>query len=250
MPSISADLQQPSPSSPVQAPPVSPTPAGPPVGVRWLNARFAGLTPQERIRLFFRSPVLTSPRVLVTSSFGTTAALLLHMLHRAGVDYPVYFLNTSFHFVETLTYRATLTERLGLDVRELRAAPPDVRRTLEAERWATDPEGCCNVNKVRPLARVKSRADIWVSGLMNWQSPTRQDLDVFEWRDGTVKFYPLVDLPEAEAEAYYGQYDLPRHPLSAQGYASVGCTHCTQPGAGRDGRWVGQAKTECGLHGR
>ncbi len=222
----------------------------PPVGVKWLNDRFRELKPQERIRLFFKSPVLTSPRVLVTSSFGTTAALLLHMLRQAEVDYPIYFLNTSFHFLETLGYRETLTQLLSLDVRELRAAPPDLRYTLETGLWAANPERCCNINKVRPLDRVKSRADIWVSGLMNWQSSTRKDLEVFEWKDGTLKFYPLVDLPEAEAETYYGQHGLPRHPLSERGYASVGCSHCTQPGDGRDGRWAGSQKTECGLHGR
>ena len=221
-----------------------------PIGVKWLNERFRRLSPQERVRLFFSSPVLTSPRVLVTSSFGTTAALVLHMLKQANVDYPVYFLNTSFHFLETLEYRARLTELLDLDVRELRAAPPDRRRTLETGLWSYDPEGCCQINKVEPLARVRRRADIWVSGLMNWQSPTRADLEVFEMKDGLMKFYPLVDLSEEEAEAYYEEHGLPRHPLSSQGYASVGCTHCTQPGTGREGRWAGQAKTECGLHGR
>ena len=224
--------------------------AAPSIGTQWLNERFRHLSPPERIRMFFSSPVLTSPRVLVTSSFGTTAALVLHMMRAARVNYPVYFLNTSFHFAETLAYRAALTELLGLDVRELRAAPPDVRATLETGRWSYDPEGCCRVNKVQPLARVKRRADIWVSGLMNWQSPTRADLEVFEERDGLLKFYPLVDFTRAEAEAYYDEYDLPRHPLEARGYASVGCTHCTQPGTGREGRWAGQAKTECGLHGR
>ena len=228
-----------------------PAPAAtPPIGVQWLNERFRRLSPPERIRLFFSSPVLTAPRVLVTSSFGTTSALVLHMLKEAGVDYPIYFLNTSFHFAETLEYRTALTERLGLDVRELRAAPPDVRATLQTGRWSYDPEGCCEVNKVRPLARVKARADIWVSGLMNWQSPTRQDLEVFELRDDLMKFYPLVDFTRAEAEAYYVEHDLPRHPLEAQGYASVGCTHCTLPGTGREGRWAGQTKTECGLHRR
>ena len=221
-----------------------------PVGVRWLNERFRRLTPQQRLRLFFRSPVLTAPRILVTSSFGTTSALVLHMLKEAGVDTPIYFLNTSFHFLETLEYRAALTKLLDLDVRELRAAPPDVRATLETGRWSYDPEGCCNVNKVQPLARIKRRADIWVSGLMNWQSPTRADLQVFEERDGLLKFYPLVDMSRDEAEAYYDTHNLPRHPLSAEGYASVGCTHCTLPGTSREGRWAGQVKTECGLHGR
>lgn len=224
--------------------------AQPSIGTRWLNERFRHLSPPERIRLFFSSPVLTAPRILVTSSFGTTSALVLHMLRNAGVETPVYFLNTSFHFLETLAYREILAERLGLDVRELRAAPPDVRETLRTGRWAYDPEGCCRVNKVEPLARVKRRADIWVSGLMNWQSPTRADLEVFEERDGLLKFYPLVDFTRAQAEAYYAEHDLPRHPLEAEGYASVGCTHCTQPGNGREGRWAGTAKTECGLHGR
>ena len=246
------------PVQPAAAPPLTEAdPAGPqvphaskPVGVRWLNERFRHLSPQQRIRMFFSSGVLTTPRVLVTSSFGTTAALLLHMLTEAGVRYPVYFLNTSFHFLETLDYRDALTARLGLDVRELRAAPPDRRATLETGRWAYDPEGCCAVNKVAPLARVKSRADIWVSGLMNWQSPTRADLEVFELKDGLLKFYPLVDLPRDVAEDYYAAHGLPRHPLEEHGYASVGCTHCTLPGDGREGRWAGKSKTECGLHGR
>ena len=142
--------------TPADAPPTDSRPPSraQPIGVQWLNDRFRDLSPRERIRLFFSSPVLTSPRVLVTSSFGTTAALLLHMLKDAGVDYPIYFLNTSFHFLETLEYKETLTRQLDLDVRVLRAAPPDLRRTLETGLWSYDPEGCCNVNKVRPLARV------------------------------------------------------------------------------------------------
>ena len=241
----------------IDAPAAAPRPSAPkppsrqqPIGVQWLNDRFRDLSPRERLRLFFSSPVLTSPRVLVTSSFGTTAALLLHMLKEAGVDYPIYFLNTSFHFLETLEYKEALTRRLDLDVRVLRAAPPDLRRTLETGLWSYDPEGCCNVNKVRPLARVKNRADIWVSGLMNWQSPTREDLEVFEMKGDLMKFYPLVDFAYDQVQAYYALHDLPRHPLEARGYSSVGCTHCTQPGDGREGRWAGTGKTECGLHGR
>jgi len=225
-------------------------PGAKPVGVKWLNNRFRHLSPQERIRLFFNSPVLTSQCVLVTSSFGTTSALVLHMLKHIGYKGPIYFLNTSFHFVETIQYRDAITELCNLDVRELRAAPPDLKKTLMTGLWSHDAEACCAINKVRPLQRVKAHSDIWVSGLMNWQSPTRQDLEVFEMSKGLMKFYPLVDFTEAEAEAYYEEHAIPKHPLSPKGYASVGCTHCAIPSTGRDGRWPGQTKTECGLHGR
>ncbi|MEZ5538813.1 MAG: phosphoadenosine phosphosulfate reductase family protein, partial [Pseudomonadales bacterium] len=114
--------------------------------------------------------------------------------------------------------------------------------------YETDPDFCCSINKVSPLDNIKGNYDVWVSNLMGWQTDFRADLHIFEESHNIIKFNPMIDVTRAELDAYIAEHQLPVHPLVAQGYASIGCSHCTQPGEGRKGRWAGKAKTECGLH--
>lgn len=213
-----------------------------------LNTIFKEMSPSERIRAFYCNRSLRENKTLLTSSFGTTAVLLLHLFYRNNIEQPVHFLDTTYHFDETLAYKAALTQLFGLKIIELHPEEWKNKFTRENKLWETDPDLCCSVNKVEPLLTVKKQADVWISGLMGWQNEHRQNMDVFQLKDGVLKFYPLIDLTEAEAQAYLQRYDLPEHPLKPLGYESIGCKHCTFKGKGRQGRWAGTTKTECGLH--
>jgi phosphoadenosine phosphosulfate reductase len=107
---------------------------------------------------------------------------------------------------------------------------------------------CCSINKVEPLEGLKKLYSVWVSGLMEWQTNHRSSLDIFEQRNDILKFYPLLDISRKERDNFIKDHHLPFHPLISKGYYSIGCTHCTLPGKGREGRWNNNPKTECGLH--
>ena len=120
--------------------------------------------------------------------------------------------------------------------------------TLVSRLWESDPDACCGVNKVAPLENAKNKHKVWISGLLGYQNGYRSGLDIFQKRTDIFRFYPFIDWSEAQVQDYYEYFGLPKHPLESFGYASLGCTHCTKQGAGREGRWTGTGKTECGLH--
>ncbi|MFI5148284.1 MAG: phosphoadenylyl-sulfate reductase [Bacteroidia bacterium] len=209
-----------------------------------LNNKYAPLTPGERVQELYRD----FSRVLVTSSFGATAAYLLHLIKEANKDQLIYFLDTTYHFPETLAYKNTLTALLRLHVQDLKGDQFRNSFTLQDQTWAKDPDLCCSINKVEPLELVKPEYEIWVSGLMHSQTAHRHQLSVFEEKGGLLKFYPLLDQTEEGAHAYIKLHQLPEHPLLAKGFHSIGCTHCTTEGKAREGRWINKSKNECGLH--
>ena len=217
-----------------------------------LNARFAGVDAAAMLRELFAEGSLG--RVAVVSSFGTESAVLLHLVAQADPATPVIFVDTLKMFDETLAYRDELTARLGLVNSSV--VQPDAAVLLARDenglRWSWDPDGCCEIRKVEPLKRAKQGLDAWISGRKAFQSVTRQNLPRFEIEDGRLKINPLGDWTKDDLEAYFAAHDLPRHPLEAQGYLSVGCQPCTStvaPGEDpRAGRWRGWDKTECGIH--
>ena len=188
-------------------------------------------------------------RILVTSSFGTTAAILLHQISQVAPDHPIYLTDTGYLFDETHDYKNELIDRLGLNVVEVSAPDNQHRFTRQNDSWKYHPDLCCHINKVRPTEHLKKDKDVWVSGLMRYQNANRAGLQVFEAKDELLKFHPNIDMTEAEVQAYATIYELPLHPLIYQGYGSIGCSHCTSRGEGREGRWMKSTKTECGLHG-
>lgn len=219
--------------------------------IAW-NNRFRGRSTQELL-----GEVLTGElagRIAAVSSFGTESAVLLHLIAQVDRDVPVIFTNTQKMFGETLAYRDELAERLGLT--DLRVFRPDPRLIAERDasglRWSYDPDGCCDIRKVEPLARALLPFDAWISGRKGFQSKTRSALPRFEIEDGRLKINPLADWDKTALDAYFAEHDLPRHPLEAQGYLSIGCAPCTskvRPGEDpRAGRWRGWDKTECGIH--
>lgn len=218
-----------------------------------LNARFEGVDTLTMLRELFAEGTLG--RVAVVSSFGTESAVLLDLVARADRSIPVIFVDTLKMFPETLAYRETLVAHLGIE--NSQTVTPD-EATLAAKdetglRWSYDPDGCCAIRKVEPMARAKAGLDTWISGRKAFQSHTRQNIARFEVEEGRLKLNPLGDWVKDDLEAYFEERDLPRHPLEAQGFLSVGCAPCTSPVApGEDpraGRWRGWDKTECGIHG-
>ncbi len=218
-----------------------------------LNARFAGVDAGTMLRELFAEGTLG--RVAVVSSFGTESAVLLHLVAGADPATPVIFVDTLKMFEETLAYRDELTGRLGLVNSSVVRPDPAVLAAKDENglRWSWDPDGCCEIRKVEPLRRAKQGLDAWISGRKAFQSVTRQNLPRFEIEDGRLKVNPLGDWTKADLDAYFEEHELPRHPLEAQGYLSVGCQPCTTTvKSGEDpraGRWRGWDKTECGIHG-
>jgi len=217
-----------------------------------LNARFVGVDSGTMLRELFAEGTLG--KVAVVSSFGTESAVLLHLVAQADPTIPVIFVDTLKMFPETLDYRATLIERLGIENSSV--VQPDLAVIAAKDenglRWSWDPDGCCAIRKVEPLKRAKHGLDAWISGRKAFQSLTRQYLPRFEIEDGRLKINPLGDWTKQDLDAWFAAHDLPRHPLEAQGYLSVGCQPCTSkvaPGEDlRAGRWRGWDKTECGIH--
>ena len=183
------------------------------------------------------------PRLYLACSFQKEAAVMLDLLMRVEPEARVFTLDTGVLFPETYETWRRVEERYGITV--------DVYRgTWVDGLWATDPDRCCALRKVEPLDRALSEVDAWLSGLRREQSPERADTPKLAWdeRHGKWKANPLADWSERDVWRYIAEHDLPYNPLHDQGYASIGCTHCTLPGAGREGRWSGLDKTECGLH--
>jgi phosphoadenosine phosphosulfate reductase len=193
-------------------------------------------------------------RLAVVSSFGTESAVLLKYLADVDPTVPVLFLDTGWLFPETLAYRDTITAKLGLtDVRTLVPAEPDIeRKDPQRDLWHSDPDACCALRKVAPLASALAPFDAWVTGRKRYQGGERTRLPVVEPEGRRLKFNPLARVTQADLDAEFTASGLPSHPLAAVGFSSVGCMPCTsraEPGEGaRAGRWRGRGKTECGIH--
>lgn len=220
-----------------------------------LNRMFRGSTTQEMLEAVIRDGLAGD--LAVVSSFGAESAVLLHLVASVDARVPVLFLDTGKHFPETLAYRDTLVERLGLDLVVLSPDPADLAAKDETGlRWSYDPDGCCAIRKVRPLEKALAGYDASFTGRKAFQAATRANLPRFEIdtsdAQGRLKINPLIDWDAGQIEAYFIAHDLPRHPLIAAGYPSIGCSPCTSqvaPGEDpRSGRWKGWDKTECGIH--
>lgn len=215
-------------------------------GLAALNAKYEPLDFAARLRTLYQD--FAADKVLVTSSFAATSAYFLHIVSRIRPQQKIHFIDTGFHFPETLQYRDYLTKLFGLTVLDVRAEDWQHQFTVDDKTWQRDPDYCCTINKVQPLEAIKPEFHVWVSSLMRWQTDHRAGLPVFELRRGLLKFNPMIDVSREERDRYIAEHQLPFHPLVARGYSSIGCTHCTAAGEGRTGRWVGKPKTECGLH--
>ncbi|MBU1755980.1 MAG: phosphoadenylyl-sulfate reductase [Alphaproteobacteria bacterium] len=221
-----------------------------------LNRMFRGSDTQEMLRAVMADDLVGD--LATVSSFGAESAVLLHLLSQIDPGIPVLFLETGKHFPETLAYRDALVERLGLTNLVNLYPELDELGTKDANglRWSFDPDGCCEIRKVRPLAKALAGYDATFTGRKAFQSSTRAQLPRFEIDasdpQGRLKINPLIDWDAQRIAAWFEEHDLPRHPLVERGYPSIGCSPCTRPVAEGDdpraGRWAGWDKTECGIH--
>lgn len=189
-----------------------------------------------------------------SSSFQMQSLPLLHMLAQHAPHVPILFLDTGFHFPETLAFRDRLVADWGLNLRVVRREPvtgEDRRRILDLPY--VDPDLCCHMHKVEPMRLATKDRSAWMSGIRRDQGRARAAVRVVESADnGPTRIHPFAAWTAQDVMRYVREHDLPEHPLHAQGYLSIGCAPCTQPVSigmrERDGRWAGQEKTECGLH--
>jgi phosphoadenosine phosphosulfate reductase len=217
-----------------------------------LESRFARLKSASLLRLVIED--LYPGRIALVSSFGADAAALLHMVSRIDRRTPVIFVDTGQHFPETLAYRDRLCETLGLTnvVSPQPRAETIAREDPENFLFASDPDRCCDIRKVRPLAEAIEEYDAWITGRKGFQSAARATLPLFESEGERVKVNPLAGWSSSEVLTYIAEAGLPRHPLVAKGFPSIGCLPCTtRVRSGEDeraGRWRGRGKIECGIH--
>ena len=190
----------------------------------------------------------------LVSSFGTESAALLKVMADVDPAIPVIFLDTGWLFAETLAYRDTLIASLGL--RDVRSIQPEeatlAQQDPDRELWFSDPDGCCRIRKVEPLARALKPFSAWINGRKRFQGGARAEIPVVEDDGAKLKFNPFANVSREDIEAIYELAKLPPHPLVASGYFSVGCMPCSSRTApdedARAGRWRGRQKTECGIH--
>ena len=182
------------------------------------------------------------PRMALACSFQKEESVLLHMLLRLRPDARVFTIDTGVLFPETHQVWRAVEERYGVHVEVHDALPTD------GEAWSV--ERCCGEAKVAALGRALRGLDAWVTGLRREQAATRVAAPKLAWDEAhrLWKVSPLADWSERDVWRYISEHDLPYHPLHDRGYASIGCAPCTLPGRGREGRWAGQDRTECGLH--
>jgi phosphoadenosine phosphosulfate reductase len=187
-----------------------------------------------------------------SSSFQSQSVVLLYLIGKFVPKMPVYFLETGFHFPETLAFRDELTEKWGLNV--VNITPEDyITKENLSELRLLDPDYCCLHAKVSPLQRALHGKQAWVTGIRRDQTSNRRDTPVItEQSGGLLKVAPLASWSRTDLRAYITENNLPAHPLEHKGYRSIGCEPCTVPVVNeydeRSGRWVSYSKTECGLH--
>ena len=217
-----------------------------------LAAQFEHSSPQKIITWAVEN---FSPEIAMSSSFQTQSLSLLHIV--AGI-YPaikIFFLDTGYHFWDTLIFREQLAWQYNLNLIDLHR---ESSWTVFQQRFGRDlpqhdPDLCCFINKVQPMQKALAGLPAWITGIRRDQTKTRANARILELQDdGLLKINPLLNWTKKDVEAYRIANRLPEHPLTPKGYRSIGCAPCTKPvGANEDeraGRWAGTMKTECGLH--
>jgi phosphoadenosine phosphosulfate reductase len=219
---------------------------------RALNVLLVGASPEEIIAA--AQEAVCPGRLAIVSSFGTESAVLLAAAAAVDRSVPVLIIDTDYLFPETLAYRDQLQRLLGL--RDVHAIRPDgaelAEEDVDGDLYARDPDACCALRKVRPLAKALRGVDAWVNGRKRFQGGDRSVIPVVEAEGPRLKFNPLAALSPANIAARFADAGLPPHPLEKHGFRSIGCMPCTsatRPGEDpRAGRWRGRGKVECGIH--
>lgn len=208
----------------------------------------------EEIQQQIKNYQMQGLRLFSSSSFQTHSLVLLHIISRIDKEIPIYFINTGFLFPETIQFRNEISNAWGLNVINLNPITPKStqRNSYGKLLFTEDPTRCCYVNKVMPLDKVLTEYDIWINGVRADQSAVRKQMKTEQAAPhNTLRFHPMLDWSKKDIFSYLKEYNIPHHPLDAQGYSSIGCEPCTrkmQLGDERAARWFGMNKTECGLN--
>lgn len=218
-----------------------------------LNDRYRHHAAIEVLRRAVTDPDLG--QVALVSSFGAESVVLLHMVSRVAPGLPVLFIDTQMLFPETLAYQQEVAERLSLtNVQVITASDAEIAaHDPDGTLHKVNPDACCDFRKTVPLERVLSGYDAWITGRKRFQNGQRAALEFFEPEPPSrLRVNPLAHWRPEDVQDYMVENRLPRHPLVAKGYPSIGCAPCTspvKPGEDpRSGRWRGQEKSECGIH--
>jgi len=194
-------------------------------------------------------------KMFTTSSFQSHSIVLLHILSKIDSTIPVYFINTGYHFPETVAFKDKLAKEFNLNIQEaLPFVPKMMQKDSEGRLlFTSDPDYCCFLNKVQPLEPILAKHDVWINGVRADQSAVRKSFNIEEAAPhGVIRFHPMLDWTSKMIHLYMKEHNLPRHPLEEKGYLSIGCEPCTRKfdleWNEREGRWFGLKKTECGLN--
>jgi phosphoadenosine phosphosulfate reductase len=234
------------------APQILPPGAAPLPSVAELDRSLRDASPAEVIATALKT--VGRDQLALVSSFGTESAALLKVMADVDPAIPVIVLDTGWLFEETLAYRDTLIATLGLrDVRSIKPLEETLtREDPDRDLWFSNPDACCRIRKVEPLARALKPFAAWINGRKRFQGGARADIPVVEEDGARLKFNPFANVSREDIEAIYASAKLPQHPLVASGFLSVGCMPCTSRSVegedARAGRWRGRGKTECGIH--
>jgi phosphoadenosine phosphosulfate reductase len=194
-------------------------------------------------------------KMFTTSSFQTHSLVMLHILSRIDKSIPVYFINTGYLFPETVAFRDEVATAFNLQIVDLKPNTPKYlqRETNGKLMFTTDPDHCCYLNKTQPMEPILASFDVWINGVRGDQSAIRKAMKVEQPAPfDCIRFHPMLDWTNKEIFAYIKEHNLPRHPMDAKGYLSIGCEPCTRKMdpemQEREARWFGLNKVECGLH--
>jgi phosphoadenosine phosphosulfate reductase len=192
-----------------------------------------------------------NPEVALACSFQKEESVLLDMLLEHDPKARVFALDTHVLFPETYGVWREIERRYGIRIEVFEGPSLGRQAATHGDRlWESNPDLCCSIRKIGPLGTALSGLDGWITGVRRDQSASRAGTPKLGWDDRHElwRASPLADWTDDDVWAYVRERELPVNPLHERGYASIGCTHCTAPGSGREGRWVGTGKTECGLH--
>jgi phosphoadenosine phosphosulfate reductase len=194
-------------------------------------------------------------KLFSTSSFQSHSLVLLHIISRIDKKIPVFFINTGYHFPETVAFKDEIAKRFDLDVRNVYPlTPKNLQRDANGKlMFASDPDYCCYMNKTQPMEPILAEYDVWINGVRADQSDVRKNFKVESPAPfNTIRFHPMLDWSPKMIFDYLKEYNIPHHPLEEKGYFSIGCEPCTRRidmnADEREGRWFGLKKTECGLN--
>lgn len=193
--------------------------------------------------------------LFTTSSFQSHSLVLVHIISRIDPTIPVYFINTGYHFPETMKFRDEITERFGLNTIDLKSdVPKFMQRDYDGRLlFTSDPDHCCHLNKTQPMDAILLSHDVWINGVRADQSAVRAAMKVEQpAKHGCLRFHPMLDWNPKMIWQYQKEHQLPKHPLEEKGYLSIGCEPCTRKldpeMQEREARWFGLNKVECGLN--